>query len=100
MKSIMILFAISIFGTSCLSQEGTDPSEEIVVIEEQLLSDGYWMCSQQCSNGSTIAGYGLTPGEAYQDLSGCGSGGGNINCGYISETPIITEAQVITEDEE
>jgi hypothetical protein len=100
MKSIMILLGISILGTSCLSQENIEISDEIVATEEQLVSDGFWLCSQQCSNGTTLYGYGSTSDGAYQDLSGCGAGGGSINCGYIDQTPIITEAQIIPEDEE
>jgi hypothetical protein len=98
MKSIMIFLAISIISTSCVNEESIETYDEIVNTEEQLVSEGYWLCSQQCANGTTLTGYGLTPSEAYQDLSGCGSGGGNINCGYIDQTPIITEAQIVTED--
>jgi hypothetical protein len=97
MKFIITIFAISILSTSCVSEESIETSDEILNTKEQLLSEGHWICTQQCANGTTLAGYGNSASEAYQDLSGCGSGGGNINCNFAE--PIITESQVITEDE-
>ncbi|MEJ7599426.1 MAG: hypothetical protein WKG01_16080 [Kofleriaceae bacterium] len=38
-------------------------------------------CSQRCSNGTIMGGYGSTVDEAFQDMNGCGSvGGGSIEC--------------------
>jgi hypothetical protein len=71
MKKLMTLFAFTMF-TAC-AVESNDVSTT-----SQALSG--WSCSQQCADGSWLFGTGNTPDEAYQNLSGCGPGGGEISC--------------------
>jgi hypothetical protein len=71
MMKLMTTFALTML-TAC-AVEGSNVSTT-----NQELSG--WMCTQQCADGTTSSGSGSTPDEAYQNLPGCGPGGGPIMC--------------------
>jgi len=73
MKTIAIMFAATLF-TAC-TVEPNDTSTA-----SQALDGDSWICRQDCANGDQLIGVGRTPDEAYQDLPGCGAGGGPIYC--------------------
>ena len=75
-KILMTLFAFSMF-TACAVEPGPAARDDLGTTEQALSG---WTCRQTCGDGSVSTGSGSTPDEAYQNMPGCGPGGGTINC--------------------
>jgi hypothetical protein len=85
LMTFMTLSTMALFGAAC----GVE-TDNVGTSSQGIFSE-YWLCTQQCADGGTRYGYGMNPSEAYQDLQGCGAGGGEISCSLVDDEPIITE---------
>lgn len=83
MRILMTLLALSLFTACGVDGDDAGATSDGVSTTSQALGD--WMCSQRCSSGRWEIGLGSTADEAYQDLPGCGPGGGTIECNVISD---------------
>jgi hypothetical protein len=81
MKTFMTLFAITFTSACAVDSDGVATTSQAVT--------SIWRCEQQCGDGQWSVGFGSTPDTAYQDLPGCGPGGGDINCNFIVKPEIL-----------
>lgn len=86
-RFLFSLLAVALVG--CAGDQVREGDTEQVDEAAAALQDGCYVCRQACSGGGVLFGYGTTADGAYQDLSGCGSGGGTIECGASLGCPWI-----------
>jgi len=53
---------------------------EVTSTEESELAAETFSCTQQCTNGGFVTGYGSTADAAFQNMNVCVGGGGTIEC--------------------
>jgi hypothetical protein len=76
--TVMVALACVFAGTGCTSSP--EPTEEVSKSESKMVASTY-CCLQQCADDSPVRmGEGATWSAAYQNLNGCGPGGGAIQC--------------------
>jgi len=83
MRILMTTLAISLFTACVVERDDAGTTSDDIATTSQAL--GGWLCSQQCSGGEYHFGGGDTVDEAYQNLQGCGPGGGTIECSRSTE---------------
>ena len=77
------LFAALALVLGCEGASAPDEESTVaptVKTSAQVLDRDPWGCYQICADGSSSMGFGGTADLAYQDMPGCGPGGGTINC--------------------